>query len=104
MPGGRASCGLYGRGSTALPDSALWDELRPQFPEYPGARQIIVVDVTRVQTSCGFAVPLYSYEGQRDVLLDWAETKGEAKLEAYREEKNATSIDGLVTPLGALSS
>ena len=94
---------LYGTGTTALPDSPTWAELRPLFPGYPGARQIIVADITRVHTSCGFAVPLYDYQGQRDTLLNWAETKGDQGLATYREQKNGVSIDGLTTPLGARS-
>lgn len=91
---------LYGIGATVLPGSSTWAELHPLFPSYPGARQLIVVDVTRVQTSCGFAVPLYDYRGQRDTLLKWADAKGDQGLESYRQEKNTSSIDGLRTPLG----
>ena len=91
---------LYGTGATALPGSPTWAELRPLFPDHPGARQVIVADVTRVQTSCGFGVPLYDYAGQRETLLRFAETKGEHGLEDYRQQKNARSIDGLTTPLG----
>lgn len=91
---------LYGTGGTALSGSSTWEELRPLFPDYPGARQIIVADVTRVQTSCGFAVPLYEYAGQRDTLLRWAESKDGDAMETYRRQKNARSIDGLATPLG----
>ncbi|MDP9375326.1 MAG: pyridoxamine 5'-phosphate oxidase family protein [Chloroflexota bacterium] len=91
---------LYGTGATALPGSSLWTELHPLFPSYPGARQIIVADITRVQTSCGFGVPLYDYTGQRDTLLNWAETKGDQGMETYRQQKNGRSIDGLTTPLG----
>src|ERR687893_231773 len=36
---------LYGTGTTALPGSPTWAELRPLFPDHPGARQIIVADV-----------------------------------------------------------
>ena len=91
---------LYGTGTPALPGSPTWALLRPLFPDYPGARQLIVADITRVQTSCGFAVPLYEYAGQRDTLLRFAETKGEQGLESYRQQKNGCSIDGLTTPLG----
>jgi hypothetical protein len=91
---------LYGRGQTALPGSPLWAELRPLFPDLPGARQIIAADIHRVQTSCGFAVPNYTYRGQRDTLIRWAENRGEVGLEAYRREKNTASLDGLPTPLG----
>jgi hypothetical protein len=92
---------LYGQGEVALPGSPLWDELRPRFGDSPGARQIIVATIERVQTSCGFAVPYYDYVGQRDTLVRWANVKGEDGLAAYREEKNARSIDGLVPPLAS---
>ncbi len=91
---------LYGTGNVALPDSALWATLRPLFPDYLGARQLIVADIARVQTSCGFGVPLYDYAGQRGTLLKWAEAKGDQGLEAYRQQKNMRSIDDLTTPLG----
>ncbi len=93
---------LYGRGSTVLPCDDRWAELRPLFPDHPGARQIIVADITRVQTSCGFAVPLMEYIGQRDTLVRWATAKGDAELEAYQQAKNTVSLDGLRTPLADL--
>ena len=86
---------LYGRGRAVLPDEALWDELAPRFPELPGVRQIIVIDVDRVQTSCGFGVPLLDEGTDREALVRWARSKGEDDLEIYRAEKNARSIDGL---------
>ena len=90
---------LYGRGETVLPGSARWTELRSLFGEHPGARQIIIAEIDRVQTSCGFGVPIYEYVGQRDTLIRWTDAKGEG-LEGYQREHNARSIDGLVTPLG----
>ena len=64
-----------------------------------GARQIVVLEVDLVQTSCGFGVPLYDYRGERPALARWAESKGPEGLEAYRREHNARSIDGLPTGL-----
>ncbi len=91
---------LYGRGQVILPGSPDWQRLIPEFEELPGARQIILVQVERVQTSCGMGVPLYAYQGQRQSLVRWAATKGEAGLRAYQQQKNQLSIDGLPTPLG----
>jgi hypothetical protein len=90
---------LYGQGRTILPGTAEWETLRPLFPEHPGARQIVVADISRVQTSCGYAVPLMDLVGQRDTLVRWAEAKGDHELDAYRQEKNLCSIDGLPTAL-----
>lgn len=90
---------LYGQGRTVLPGTDDWQELAGHFPSYPGARQLIVADITRVQTSCGFAVPLMDYRGQRDTLIRWAEAKGQDELAAYHQQKNLRSLDGLPTPL-----
>ncbi len=61
---------LYGNGRTILPTSAEWPELFAHFTERPGIRQIMLIDVTRVQTSCGFGIPLYEYVSERELLAD----------------------------------
>ena len=90
---------LYGRGRVIRRQDAGWAEWRVHFPELPGERQIIVLDVDSVQTSCGYAVPQYAYRGERDVLMRWAEKKGIPGLLDYWREKNQVSIDGLSTGL-----
>jgi hypothetical protein len=95
---------LYGKGRAVLPGQADWEGLAPLFTLYPSTRQIIVADITRVQTSCGFGVPLFEYKGQRDFHHQWSEKKGRAGLEAYRQENNLVSIDGLPTALGVAGS
>jgi len=90
---------LYGRGHTVLPNAPDWDTLNALFSPLAGTRQIIVVDVERVQTSCGMGVPLYEYQGQRQSLVQWASKQGEEGVQAYQQQKNRTSIDGLPTPL-----
>jgi hypothetical protein len=67
--------------------------------EPPGARQMVVLEVDRVQTSCGYGVPLFEYAGERDTLRRWAMSKGEEGLKEYRRQKNLKSIDGLPTGL-----
>lgn len=91
---------LYGAGRTILPTSPEWPELAARFDPLPGARQIIAADIDRAATSCGYGIPLYAYEGQREQLAAWAERKGEGGLDSYRRRHNARSIDGLPTPLG----
>src|ERR1700677_1861343 len=39
---------LPGRGRAVEPGDDEWDDLIAQFPEYPGIRSVIVVDVERV--------------------------------------------------------
>jgi Pyridoxamine 5'-phosphate oxidase len=93
---------LYGQGKTILQDSPEWDYFYSLFPPIPGTRQIIIADIERVQTSCGFAVPLYKYQGQRETLVNWASKKGEQGIKEYHQQKNFVSIDGLLTPLSQI--
>ena len=68
----------------------------PLFGEpLPGPRSVIEVAVTRVADSCGYSVPLMSYEGDRDLLPRFWERKSPQDVLDYRATKNATSIDGL---------
>ncbi len=93
---------LYGRGEVLRRDSEAYrDLLATAFGgvEPPGARQIVRLRVDRVQTSCGYGAPLFDYRGERPSLDNWARSKGEDGLEAYRREKNTVSIDGLPTGL-----
>jgi hypothetical protein len=91
---------LWGRGRTVLPTDPEWEPLAKNFVLYQGTRQIIVADITRVQTSCGYSIPRFDFVEDRDTLLKWAEKKGADRLETYRREKNTLSIEGLPTPLG----
>jgi hypothetical protein len=93
---------LYGKGYTVLPADKEWDELVKHFTPQLSTRQIIVADIHNVQTSCGFGVPLYEFVGDRDHAQIWAEKKGTAGLQAYQQEKNLVSLDGLPTALGNL--
>jgi hypothetical protein len=91
---------LYGQGRVVLPSSPEWPELFAQFSDLAGARQIVVAEISRVQTSCGFAVPFMEYTGEREALLRWADSKGPEALVEYRREKNGLTIDGMETPIG----
>jgi hypothetical protein len=86
---------LYGRGRAVMVDSAEFARLAPRFGSYAGARAIIEVTVDRIADSCGYAVPRYRYEGERSQLLEWADRKGPDGVVAYRNDRNAVSIDGL---------
>ncbi|MCJ9427663.1 pyridoxamine 5'-phosphate oxidase family protein [Kordiimonas marina] len=90
---------LYGHGRVVRPGTEAYDEMKGTFPEIPGARQIILIEVDSVQTSCGYAVPEMELKGERQTLKKWAVSKGPEGLQAYRLEKNARSIDGFDTGL-----
>jgi Pyridoxamine 5'-phosphate oxidase len=86
---------IYGRGRVVEPGDAGWDDLLSRFHEYPGVRSVIVMDVERIADSCGFAVPLYGYQGERSQLIEYAERTGLDGLAAYKAQKNRKSIDGI---------
>lgn len=86
---------LQGRGEALPLGSAEFEALQDRFPDLPGARSIIRVDVQRIADSCGYGVPLMQYHGERDTLIGWAEKKGPEGLAAYRAERNRHSLDGL---------
>jgi hypothetical protein len=90
---------LYGKGYAVLPGDEEWASLAQYFDILLATRQIIVADIHKVQTSCGFSVPYYAYEGERDQAYNWAANKGTDGLEAYKKEKNMLSMDGLPTAL-----
>ncbi len=88
---------LYGKAKAIHPRDADWDKLIGEFPETPGSRQIFDMRIDMVQTSCGFSVPLYEYQTDRDVLTKWSESKGEAGIAEYWKQKNQLSLDGQPT-------
>ncbi|MFJ6326671.1 MULTISPECIES: pyridoxamine 5'-phosphate oxidase family protein [unclassified Rhizobium] len=93
---------LYGRGRIIHRPSPEYRELLHTHydgDEPLGARQIVWLDIDLVQTSCGFGVPLFSYEGERPSLDNWANAKGPDGIEEYWREKNVVSMDGLPTGL-----
>jgi hypothetical protein len=85
---------IYGRGEVVEPQDHAFESLCAMFPAAP-ARAIIRIAIERVSTTCGFGVPLFSFEGDRKQLVEWSKRKGEDGLRRYQQEKNATSIDGL---------
>lgn len=90
---------MYGKGSTILPSNPAWKTYYTHFEaaNYPNVRQIFIINIDMVQTSCGYGVPFYAYQGERTIMSDWAARKGEEGLATYIQNNNLTSIDGLPT-------
>lgn len=91
---------LYGRGEIVRPTDPAWGDLKPNFPDILGQRQILVLHVESAQTSCGFSIPRMDLVEERNDLVAWAGKKGPDGLADYRNKKNRLSIDGLPTGLG----
>lgn len=86
---------LHGTGRVVSIYDDEYDAWAARFTERRGARAVIVVDVERVSDSCGYGVPLMSFEQERDLLPPHMARKGADGLREYRRLKNRVSIDGL---------
>jgi hypothetical protein len=96
---------LHGRGEVVVAADPRFEEFcaRADFDpphEFEVARRaVILVEVERISDSCGYSVPLMSYEGERVHARKSVEKKlrvgGEGAIIDYMAEKNAVSIDGL---------
>lgn len=86
---------IFGSGQAHPVGSPRFEELQPLFPSIPGARSVLLVDIERVQTSCGYSIPFMDYRDERPTLEQWAVRKGDDGLAEYWAEKNVESIDGL---------
>lgn len=88
---------LHGAGRVVLPADEDFAGLLRAFDTEParGLRAIIEVSVERISDSCGYQVPLMTYEGDRDLLVRWSERKTDEDLDEYRRTRNGHSIDGL---------
>jgi hypothetical protein len=95
---------FHGRATVVVRDEQGFEELLAEggFEDasLPEARRAIIdVEVTRISDSCGYTVPLMSFDGVRDHhQLSTAKRIRNDGVEGYwrhRLQANATSIDGL---------
>jgi pyridoxamine 5'-phosphate oxidase-like protein len=86
---------LHGHGRAVPVDEPEYAELVRSFPSPPDRHGARSIEVERVSDSCGYSVPLMSYEGDRDLLIRAHERRSEQDLAQYRQVKNGHSIDGL---------
>ena len=84
---------LYGEARVVHPRDADWSELSALFPAYTGARQFFELDLTMVQTSCGYAVPCYDLTEERTILTQWADSRGKEGVAEYWRKNNTVSLD-----------
>ncbi|KAF7368769.1 Pyridoxamine phosphate oxidase [Mycena venus] len=103
---------LYGRGTVYEFGSPEFNSFIPPESRKPGTRSVIVVDVHKIGSSCGYAVPFFDFKSHRTRLLTWAAKKEEKDITAagdsdehvsglvdglkrYWNTKNIKSLDGL---------
>ena len=87
---------IYGHGRAVLPQDDEWDALAAHFTLLPGTRQIFVIDVDSVQTSCGWGVPRMDLQQERETLQKYHRQADPAEWVAKLQGRT-TSIDGLPT-------
>lgn len=86
---------LHGRGEAIAPGHADFAGLVAGFPRSPSARAVIRVSVERIADSCGYGVPLMSFERERIDTVDYVAKASDAAIRSYLQRENRRSIDGL---------
>ncbi len=87
---------IYGRGRPILPQDSEWNALAARFTLLPGTRQIFLIEVESVQTSCGWGVPMMELQHERDTLQKYHRQADPDKWVEKLRDRNR-SIDGLPT-------
>ena len=85
---------IYGKGRAVLPQDQEWEGLSAHFELLPGTRQIFVIDVESVQTSCGWGVPFMDYRDER-ATLQKAHAQSEPDEWLAKQQGRDSSIDGI---------
>ncbi|MGB0505254.1 MAG: pyridoxamine 5'-phosphate oxidase family protein [Pikeienuella sp.] len=91
----------YGTAKAIHPRDPEWSEFAPLFPDYAGARNLFVLDIDLVTTSCGSGVPemeVVRTRAETDLLPFYADM-GTDGVDAYWRKKNTKSLDGYPTGL-----
>jgi hypothetical protein len=92
---------LHGRGQPVFRDDPRFPQLLSRFPDIDptvhGLRAIIVVAAQTIRDTCGYAVPLMTYDGDRPLHASRFARESDESLDQYfqRKEYVRTSMDGL---------
>lgn len=96
---------LYGSAEAVHEGDARWAGYEAMFgAPRTGTRQFFLMTIDLVQTSCGYNVPYFDYQGERPTLDQWAERKGREGIRAYWAEKNRLTLDGQETQIVEVSA
>jgi hypothetical protein len=87
---------IYGMGKVVLPQDDAWAALSAHFTLLAGTRQIFVIDIDNVQTSCGWGVPFMALQDERQTLQKYHAQADPVKWVEKMKGRNC-SIDGLPT-------
>jgi hypothetical protein len=89
---------MYGTAELIIKEDVDSD-LLGKFPEVltqnPGFRSVFILTVNRVTASCGFSLPIMTYQRTRSTLDEFSHRKGKEGMQDYCVYNNSFSIDGL---------
>ena len=89
---------MYGTAELIIKEDVDQD-LLGKFPEVltrnPGFRSVFILAVTRITASCGFSLPIMTYQRTRSTLDEFSQRKGYEGMRDYCVYNNSFSIDGL---------
>ena len=86
---------LHGTGEVIESSNPRFSELIDRFPPRRGTRAIILLNVARVADSCGWGVPMMSFERDRNTYANYVSTKSAEQIRASQLASNMKSLDGL---------
>lgn len=87
---------LYGEGEVVSTEDERFDKLISLFKEkeLDIVRQVIVLNIKSVMTSCGYGVPFFEYKGDRNQLRDWSLIKAkEGTLGKYMGKTKSRPLE-----------
>ena len=67
-------------------------------------RQIYILSIESIQTSCGYGVPVMTLDHDRETLDKYMAGIGPDGVEAYQQKKNLHTIDGIRTRLSKIDT
>jgi len=90
---------IYAKVNVIQEKDEQWNEYISEFENTHGARQVFELNIESINDSCGWGVPLYEYQGQRDKLSNYLDNSTKEEHVAYMKKNNQLSFDGKETKL-----
>ena len=95
---------LYGCAHEITPEDKAFEEMYALFPDYAAPRQIYILSIESIQTSCGYGVPVMTLDHDRETLDKHMAGLGPDGVEAYQQKNNLQTIDGIRTRLSKIDA
>ncbi|KAF8965391.1 hypothetical protein BDZ97DRAFT_780378 [Flammula alnicola] len=93
---------LFGTGTVHEFDTPEYNALIPLEKRQPGSRSIIMLDIHKVGSSCGYSIPFYTFKAHRMKLHNMAANKEREDIKA--ETCSPSNVSSTDTDTSATSS